>query len=216
MSKQLETYLNQLRSGLKELPENEREAEVEETRQHLLSLVEHRVEAGEEYEAALAAAIQQFGEPRATGNSLRRAWRRGQEGDGGRWATALHYVVAAGVAFQLITGLVPIAYLFWQYPASTMFQGNSFDTLWSFLWQISLCLFAVASLRAPQKLRLPFLAALATVGLFNVATVLPPGKFLTPLALNYYLFSQLSCFALSSWGVWLMVKQNRTLRRVLS
>ena len=210
MHKQLEDYLNQLRSALTELPENERDAEVEETRQHLLALIEQKVEAGEPVEAAVAGAIQQFGAPQTTGKELRKAWRRGQGVRSGRWIAALHCAVAVGVVFQLLTGVfqTSVAYQIGYYPMNTLFQGNSVQTGWDFLWQLALSLFAAASLSAPQKLRLPFLGVLAVMGIMNVATALPPGQVLTPFALNYYLFSQFLCFVLSSVGVWLEIKRS--------
>ncbi|RYX82059.1 hypothetical protein EON83_21355 [bacterium] len=219
MSRQLEQYLNQLRLQLKALPTDQREAEVEEAHQHLLALIEHRVGQGETHEAAVSAAIQQFGTPQANGKALRKAWRRG-EPSRERLISVLHSLVAAGVIFHLLVGIFPFPpgvfnyypyYIHYPYSLLTsMFQAYNFDTAWGCLAQLALSLFAAASLSAPQKYRALFLALLTSLSLFKVATVLPPGKVLSPLAVSYYLATQMLSFALSSWALWLIVKQGKT------
>lgn len=67
----LESYLDEIETHLKPLPEWERIEWREEARQHLAALAEAYEELGAEPEAAARAAIKQFGAPETLGRQVR-------------------------------------------------------------------------------------------------------------------------------------------------
>jgi len=73
---QLERYLDQLEAPLAQLPGAERALWREEVRQHLLCLAAAHEELGAEPDAALGAALQQFGDPERQGRAYGAAARR--------------------------------------------------------------------------------------------------------------------------------------------
>jgi hypothetical protein len=71
-----ERYLARIAARLRLMPEDRREAEIEEARAHLAELIETSREAGTPESKAVAAALAQFGSPRRLGDQLMRAWYR--------------------------------------------------------------------------------------------------------------------------------------------
>ena len=75
----LANYLNEIEHELRDLPANARENEMREIKAHLRALIQVEQQPQEASEIdATAIALRQFGEPRAIGRKLRRAWERGQ------------------------------------------------------------------------------------------------------------------------------------------
>ena len=76
MNQQLESYLKELKRRLRFLPADQRDNEIQETRQHLLQLVEDAQTRGMSEAAARAVALRQFGTPDQVARGLRKAFRR--------------------------------------------------------------------------------------------------------------------------------------------
>ncbi len=74
----IEGFLDQVAWGLGPLPVERRQDEIKEMRQHLLNAVLVNRQMGQTEDEAVATAVEQFGTPRAVGESLVWAWRRGQ------------------------------------------------------------------------------------------------------------------------------------------
>lgn len=74
--KQLEAYLDECEAPLAPLPAAERGEWRDEARQHLLALAAAHIELGMSEEAAVEAALRQFGEPLPLGKKLAAAMRR--------------------------------------------------------------------------------------------------------------------------------------------
>ena len=74
----LEDYLSELATHLHALPVVKRGEELREMRQHLLNAVIVNRELGQSEDEAAQKAIEQFGTPEALGQSVVRAWRRGE------------------------------------------------------------------------------------------------------------------------------------------
>lgn len=74
----LEDFFNQVAQGLDPLPVERRNDEIEEIRQHLLNAIMVNREMGHTEDEAVATAVEQFGTPKAIGENLVWAWRRGQ------------------------------------------------------------------------------------------------------------------------------------------
>lgn len=98
----LEEYLKQLRSQLKGLPNEQREAEVEEARQHLVALIQKCIEAGDSQEVAVSIAVQQFGSPQENGRELRSAWKRASSVRLERFLSSSHFVLAVLLGYSAI------------------------------------------------------------------------------------------------------------------
>lgn len=116
---QLETYLQQVKAHLKLLTVEAQAEELQEIRQHLQALVTAGMERGESEADAVAAALQQFGEPRKVGHALQQAWRR-------RADSPLRMVMAGGAVFVSNILLVVIGVLAWFY-CESHFLGNNVD-----------------------------------------------------------------------------------------
>lgn len=76
MQEPLEKYIETVRVGLKQLPADEREKEITELRQHLYALAEAGSELGDTEEAAITAAIEQFGQASTVRRRLLVTYRR--------------------------------------------------------------------------------------------------------------------------------------------
>lgn len=70
MNKRLDKYLQNLDHELRLLPEDRREEELREIRQHLEAIVARLMDGGISEEEAVEAATAQFGEARAVGHDL--------------------------------------------------------------------------------------------------------------------------------------------------
>ena len=70
MNKRLDPYLQKLDHELRPLPEDRREEELREIRQHLEAIVTRLMEGGLSEEEAVEAATSQFGEAHAVGHEL--------------------------------------------------------------------------------------------------------------------------------------------------
>lgn len=107
MSSLLEKYLRDVAVQLHELPDEEREDQVEEIRAHLTAYAEKRRAAGAGEEEAIKAAITQFGRPADVGQRIARTRMRGMAYLAALVATALLAVAgAAGINGGLGPGLV--------------------------------------------------------------------------------------------------------------
>ena len=108
MHQQLEDYLEQIRFQIKSLPQDKQNEEVQELQQHLLTIVESRMEEGDCEEEAVAAALRQFGRPRQVGRSLRKAWHSRSNAEG-KVTIPLNKFVSAGLwslAFSTLSGML--------------------------------------------------------------------------------------------------------------
>lgn len=76
MHSPLEQYLEQVKTHLQEMPQQQREEEVEEIRQHIGTMVAAHRELGATDEVAIMQALAQFGKAQALGSELARAFRR--------------------------------------------------------------------------------------------------------------------------------------------
>ena len=99
----LANYLNEIEHELRDLPAHAREDEMRELKAHLRALiqVEQQPQEASEFDAT-AVALRQFGEPRAIGRKLRRAWERRQPEAWWRAVLALGFY--AVVAFPFMQG----------------------------------------------------------------------------------------------------------------
>ncbi len=89
----LEQYLMTIAAGMKTAPAKQRDEEVEEMRQHLEALVARHIAQGRGEDAAVEAAIRQFGRAEQVGRGLERTWQRSL------WAPALIYLVSTLLIF---------------------------------------------------------------------------------------------------------------------
>ena len=106
MHKKLEFYLDQLRFQLRNLPEERREMEVREVRQHIEVLVADHRQAGESEEGAMMKALQQFGAAKTNGEGLRQAWQREQRFKKGWTAIAGTFLAMACLMAVFVAGNV--------------------------------------------------------------------------------------------------------------
>ena len=93
----LEQYLMTIAARMKTAPAKQRDEEVEEMRQHLEALVAGHIAQGRGEDAAVEAAIRQFGRAEQVGRGLERTWQRNQPRS--LWAPALIYLVSALLIF---------------------------------------------------------------------------------------------------------------------
>ena len=77
MHNRLESYLRDIETHLRSLPEHRRESDLIELRQHLESLIAAHIELECEPEEAVTRSIQQFGPAKSVAKSLVRTTRRG-------------------------------------------------------------------------------------------------------------------------------------------
>lgn len=107
MSNPLDEYLNLLSLQLQEMPSEQREAEIEEARQHLAALIQERIDVGDSQDVAFSSAIQQFGSPQENGKGLRETWRRrGRDGRRERFIVVSHRVLGIAMLHSLLAHLL--------------------------------------------------------------------------------------------------------------
>jgi hypothetical protein len=110
-SNRLEEYLDAVEQHLGRLPERERQEWREETRLHLLALVEAEEELGRSRSEAEEAAIRRFGDPEQVGSLLRPSYagsRRRAAGERFVW-TAFGLASSTGATF-LAASLIALQY----------------------------------------------------------------------------------------------------------
>lgn len=93
----LDQYLATITARMKTVPAEQRDQEVEEMRQHLEALVAGHSALGRSEDAAVEAAIRQFGRAEQVGRGLERTWQRSRPRS--LWAPALIYLVSALLIF---------------------------------------------------------------------------------------------------------------------
>ncbi len=109
MHSQLETYIQQVETGLEALPPEFRECEVEEIRQHIEAMVATRIELGQSETAAVAETLAQFGKGRKVSAGLVRAYERCEPCLPGNILQAIVLNVTAGtILSSLRMNLLPI------------------------------------------------------------------------------------------------------------
>jgi hypothetical protein len=104
-------YLEHVATGLRALPSDVREAELEEIEQHLQALTVAHIELGLPQQDATRAALRQFGAASQVARTLVQAWKRGQERRlPGTLAGAVGWSIAGSIAATGIQFL--LSYLF--------------------------------------------------------------------------------------------------------
>jgi hypothetical protein len=104
----LDDYLNRVARCLREMPEVERDAEMQEVRGHLEALVETYSARGMDADAAMREATRQFGSARKVGEETLAAWRRPDKPDPGSVWLATGVCLTWTLAWQMLLLLMQI------------------------------------------------------------------------------------------------------------
>ena len=127
----LETYLTTVERTLATLPATEREAEVEEIRQHLRSAVAAGLELGLTEAEAIALALKQFGKPQEVGKEMRTAFRRGHYfWNNSSWRNTFLGAVCAAIVISKATFVLEVFFWTIGLPDITIF-GTGVNTEWA-------------------------------------------------------------------------------------
>jgi hypothetical protein len=123
-------YLDHVETGLRALPREARDAEIEEIEQHIRSLAVAHEELGLPPQEATRAALRQFGTASQVARTLVRAWKRGQErllpgtlGSAVCWGTMT--TIATILAQYLLNFMFPIVLGTAQFLLAARMYGQS-------------------------------------------------------------------------------------------